>query len=271
MTLTVWNWRGTRMLGAFLGVLVLASVLCVSRVDAQQDVSIDTDFSGGEIEAGINGSRPGGGRGGAGGGGGLNLPFSPFITTVTRIPGPCPIDPNDPDAVPVLYRITITARATGAVLSTTQRCIAPSEPAPTPPPPPPTYEELRSRAPIPPPAFRIAPATHGLTGLATELSSTGAITPQSVAVGLRGWDAIVAAEAVSIRWTISGPQSATYTGVNARHTFERVGTYTITLSITWAASADVSGFGVAREVDLGVRTSSITRTYPVRELRSRTS
>lgn len=252
-----------------LALTLLTLAVLAPRVGAQEDVTVDTDFSGGEIGAGINGSRPGGGGNGGGGGsaggfGGL----SPFITTVVPLQGPCQNDPARPGVVFRLVLITITARSTGAVLSSRSQCVAEDEPDPPPPPPAPSYAELRSRAPIPPPAFHIAPATHGLTGLATEMSSTGAISPQSISVSLRGWNAAVHARAVSIRWTVSGPQSATYTGVVARHTFERVGTYTITLSITWAADADVSGYGVSNDVDLGVRTSSISRTYPVRELRS---
>lgn len=245
--------------------LVLAAFVSVAAAQGD-DVSVDTDFDGGEIGAGITGRRPG--RGGGGGGGGSGAAASPYYSRVTRLPGPCPVDPSAPGVQVIYYLIETIDRRSGAVVRQQAGCIPESQPAPPPPPPAPSYAELRATAPIPRPQFEIAPGRTGLTGLATELRSVGSVADQAVAVSLRGWTADVHARAVSIRWTITGPSPGTYAGPIARHTFERVGVHTITLSITWAADADVAGYGLGRDVDLGTRTSSITRTYPVRELRS---
>jgi hypothetical protein len=194
-------------------------------------------------------------------------------------PDPAP-DPNDPDTPNMTSFMFMRIDLTTGIGEVVEICRSDSQPlAQAPIPPVPNLTSVLGAAETPVPVVTLNPAVQGLTGLETWLWYDGP-AELTVAVSLNGYTITGTAVPTSFAWTMGAPDvngtsthSADVPGnvddPAARHTYETVGTYTITLTVTWTGSFTVTGNGLpGGPVDLGTTTVDGTLTYPVREARS---
>jgi hypothetical protein len=164
--------------------------------------------------------------------------------------------------------------ATGRIVDDRFECVAfvNGDATHRPPEPPvpavPTFGEAWNRAGLPAPAVTLDPATRGITGLDTRISTDGP-TAVTIAATIRGYT--ITGTATLDHYEISvdgGPPIDAGTG---HYTFETKGTHTIAISAVWRGTATITGPGLPAAlplVDLGRATITSTRTYPVNEIRS---
>ena len=166
---------------------------------------------------------------------------------------------TDPSGTIVDDRFECVAFTNG---DTTLRPPAPAVPAV------PTFGEAWNRAQVPAPTITLDPATRGITGLDTRIS-TGGPTTLTIAATIRGYT--ITGTAILDHYEISvDGQPATNAG-SGHYTFETKGNHTIAISAVWRGTAALTGPGlpgVLPAIDLGRATITSTLVYPVNEVRS---
>jgi hypothetical protein len=162
--------------------------------------------------------------------------------------------------------------ATGVIVDDRIECIAPApggDPA-NPPLPPipavPTFGEAWNAAQIPAPAVVLEPATRGITGLDTRISTAGPTTVV-IAATVRGYT--ITGTATLDHYEIAVDDGPPSNADNGHYTFETKGNHTVAISAVWTGIATITGPGAtAAGIDMGTATITSTRTYPVHEIRS---
>jgi hypothetical protein len=132
----------------------------------------------------------------------------------------------------------------------------------------PTLGEAWNRAQLPAPAVTLDPASRGITGLDTRISTQGPTTVV-IAATIRGFTITGTATLDHYEISVDG-QPATNAGTG-HYTFETKGNHTIAISAIWRGTAVLAGPGLPAPlpaVDLGTATITSTRTYAVNEIRS---
>ena len=162
----------------------------------------------------------------------------------------------------------------GAIVDDRFECVAFTNGDTTRPPPPPTvpavptFGEAWNRAQVPAPNITLDPATRGITGLDTRIS-TGGPTTLTIAATIRGYT--ITGTAILDHYEISvDGQPAAFAG-SGHHTFETKGNHTVAISAIWRGTAALAGPdlpGVLPAIDLGRATITSTLVYPVNEVRS---
>ncbi len=163
---------------------------------------------------------------------------------------------------------------TGAIVDDRFECIAftNGDPARRPLPPSvpavPTFGEAWNRAQLPAPTITLDPATRGITGLDTRISTDGPTTV-TIAATIRGYTITGTANLDHYEISVDG-QPATNAGTG-HYTFETKGNHTIAVTAVWRGTAALTGPGLPGglpAVDLGRAAITSTLTYPVNEIRS---
>jgi hypothetical protein len=132
----------------------------------------------------------------------------------------------------------------------------------------PTVGEAWNRARLPAPVITLDPASRGITGLDTRISTDGPTT-KAIAATIRGYTITGTVTLDHYAISVDG-QPVTNAGTG-HYTFETKGNHTVAISAIWSGTAAITGPGLPRElprVDLGVATITSTRTYSVNEIRS---
>ncbi|MDQ1382923.1 MAG: hypothetical protein QOG65_302 [Actinomycetota bacterium] len=162
--------------------------------------------------------------------------------------------------------------ATGRIVDDRIECIAPTPGAdPSQPPLPaipavPTFGEAWNSAQIPAPTVILDPATRGITGLDTRISTTGP-TEVVIAAGVRGYT--ITGTVTLGHYEIAVDDQPPTNASNGRYVFETKGNHTVAISAVWHGTATITGPGsTISGIDMGTATLTSTRTYPVHEIRS---
>ncbi|MDQ1478128.1 MAG: hypothetical protein QOE62_3357 [Actinomycetota bacterium] len=162
--------------------------------------------------------------------------------------------------------------ATGKIVDDRIECIAPAPGAdPSQPPLPPipavpTFGEAWNSAQIPAPAVTLDPATRGITGLDTRISTAGP-TEVVIAATVRGYT--ITGIATLDHYEIAVDDQPPTNASNGHYTFETKGDHTVAISAVWHGTATVTGPGsTIADIDMGTATLTSTRAYPVHEIRS---
>jgi hypothetical protein len=172
-----------------------------------------------------------------------------------------------------LYHLVGTDAA-GAIVDDRFVCIAfpNGDPAQRPPVPAvpavPTLGEAWNQAQLPAPTVTLDPASRGITGLDTRISTSGPTTVV-IAATIRGYTITGTATLDHYEISVDG-RPATNAGTG-HYTFETRGNHTIAISAIWSGTAALAGPGLPAAlpvVDLGTAAITSTRTYPVSEIRS---
>jgi len=172
-----------------------------------------------------------------------------------------------------LYHLVGTDAA-GAIVDDRFVCVAfpNGDPAQRPPVPAvpavPTLGEAWNHAQLPAPAVTLDPATRGITGLDTRISTSGPTTVV-IAATVRGYTITGTATLDHYEISVDG-QPAANAGTG-HYTFETRGDHTVAVSAIWSGTATLAGPGLPAAlpaVDLGTAAITSTRTYPVNEIRS---
>jgi len=173
-----------------------------------------------------------------------------------------------------LYHL-IGRDATGAIVDDRFECIAFPDgdptirPAAPPIPAVPTFDEAWNSVQLPAPAVILDPATRGITGLDTRISTSGP-TDIAIAATIRGYT--VTGTATLDHYEISVDGRPATNAASDHYTFETKGTHTIAISAIWHGVAATTGpnlpDGGLPAIDLGDATITATRTYVVTEIRS---
>jgi hypothetical protein len=169
------------------------------------------------------------------------------------------------------YRIVGTA-ADGSVVEDRLVC-QPFDPATQKPVPPqlprlPTIAEAWGAAQLPDPIVVTDPATRGITGLETRISTTGP-TSLDVHAPVDGYDMV--AHVHLDHYTISVDGGPAVRADHDSYMFETKGNHTIEITAVWKGDATLTGPDLIAPIhidDIGTATLTTTRTYPVHEIRS---
>ncbi len=132
----------------------------------------------------------------------------------------------------------------------------------------PTFGEAWNRAQLPAPTVTLDPATRGVTGLDTRIS-TDSPRIVTVAATIRGYT--ITGTATLDHYEISVDGQAAENAGTGHYTFETKGNHTIAISAIWHGTAALTGPdlpGGLPVVDLGTAAITSTRIYPVNEIRS---
>jgi hypothetical protein len=132
----------------------------------------------------------------------------------------------------------------------------------------PTFGEAWNRAQLPAPTVTLDPATRGVTGLDTRISTAGPVIV-TIAATIRGYT--ITGTATLDHYEISVDGRAAANAGTGHYTFETKGNHTIAISAIWHGTATLTGPdlpGGLPVVDLGTAAITSTRTYPVNEIRS---
>jgi len=132
----------------------------------------------------------------------------------------------------------------------------------------PTIGEAWNSAQLPAPAITLDPATRGITGLETRISTGGpSIVP--IAAAIRGYT--ITGTATLDHYDIAVDGRGETSSTTGRYVFETTGTHIVSVSAVWHGVASLTGpdlpAGLAA-VDLGTATMTATRPYAVDEIRS---
>jgi hypothetical protein len=171
----------------------------------------------------------------------------------------------------VLFHVIGRDRATGAVVYDHWQCVPISAPGQRPgapqPPQLPTVEEAWRAAHLPRPNILLDPATRGITGLDTRISTEpeGAL---QIAATVRGYT--ITGTATPTGYTIQVDDEPATTATNAHFVFETKGVHTIRVGVVWHGTATLTGPDLAQPIttDIGDATVTTTRQYQVNEIRS---
>ncbi len=225
----------------------------------------------GNVQVGLTYSNPGSSTRGAGA-----TPLVSFVSyrvvperaTIGSLAGWCAVPGNPLGGAE--YHIIGTA-PNGAVVADYRTCV-PIQPAGVPPtvalPQPPTLAETWRAARLPAPAIHTDPATRGITGLDTRIWTAGSTTT-SIAASIRGYR--IVGTATLDHYTISVDGGPVQDAGRGHYTFETKGRHTIAIGAVWHATATLTGPQLAAPVvlaDIGTATLTVTRTYPVNEIRA---
>jgi len=172
-----------------------------------------------------------------------------------------------------LYHLVGTDPA-GAIVDDRFECVAfPNGDATQRPPEPPvpavpTFGEAWNSVQLPAPVVTLDPATRGITGLDTRISTSGPTTVV-IAATIRGYT--ITGTATLDHYAIRVDGQPTADAGSGHYTFETKGNHTIAVSAVWHGTAAITGpdlpIGLP-VVDLGTATITSTRNYPVNEIRS---
>ena len=133
-------------------------------------------------------------------------------------------------------------------------------PAPPPPPPPPGPAEVVASTPFPAETIHHDPCFAGLTGLASYMWATvnnAAVPPITASTTIRGYTVSTSAHPVSYRWDMGngavlvGPISGTDKAPSVTYTYQKKGSYQLTLTVMWAGTFTFTGYGVTQTRALG--------------------
>jgi hypothetical protein len=170
-----------------------------------------------------------------------------------------------------LFRVVGTT-PDGTIVDDHTVCVPFTEGDPTPHPPPlpqpPTVAEAWNAAKLPAPVITTDPATRGITGLETRISTTGPTTI-TIDATIRGYRVVGTATLDHYTVSVDGG-SATNTD-HSTYTFETKGMHTIEIRAVWRGTATLTGpdlLGPITLGDIGTATITTTRQYPVHEVRS---
>lgn len=243
-----------------------------------QDVGSSTD--GGTVTVGETVTAPGSGTAGDD----SARPVVHFDVTWVTAPdtapagdleGLCAAPGSTPDAPVFGYRYhLIGTDAAGKIVDDEYICVAftNGDPAIRPPipalPAVPTFGEAWNSAPIPPPVVTLDPATRGITGLDTLISTAGPATV-TIAATIRGYT--ITGTANLDHYAISVDGQPVIDAGAGHYTFETKGDHTVAVSAVWHGTAVITGPALAvgrPAIDLGLATVTSTRTYTVHEIRS---
>ncbi len=164
--------------------------------------------------------------------------------------------------------------STGVIVDDRVECIAltlgadPAEPALPPVPAVPTFGEAWNAAQIPAPTVTLDPATRGITGLDTRISTAGP-TQVVVAATVRGYT--ITGTATLDHYEIAVDDHPATNASTGHFVFETKGNHTVAISAVWHGTATLAGpglVGTTPAIDIGTATITSTRTYPVHEIRS---
>jgi hypothetical protein len=163
---------------------------------------------------------------------------------------------------------------TGAIVDDGFECVAftsgdtAQRPLPPPVPAVPTFGEAWNRAQLPAPTITLDPATRGITGLDTRISTDGPTTV-TIAATIRGYT--ITGTATLDHYEISVDGQPVANAGTGHYTFETKGDHTIAVSAIWRGTAALTGPGLPGglpAVDLGRAAITSTLAYPVNEIRS---
>jgi hypothetical protein len=261
-----------RWLLATLAVIVsLASPAAALSSDTQANANLDHNA----VSGGMSTNGPGSSVDGA-------LSSSPIVSYVNYeltqdrsantgdLNGLCFVG-NDPTKPGFTY-VLVGTTASGTVVDQRWTCVLFTEPGVKPAPPPvpqlPTFDEVWKSAQLPQPSIVTDPATRGITGLETRVSAEGERT-RSVVLDLRGYHLVVTA--YLDHFTISVDGGPAVTADHDTYMFETKGNHTITIGAVWKGEATLTGPGITTPIhldDIGSATLTMTRNYPVHEIRS---
>ncbi len=239
--------------------------------------------NGGNVSVGITVTAPGSATAGQSGGG-AGTPLVQYVISWSVDPTPAQTGSLDGlCAVPggtgsqpkfgFLYHL-VGRDATGAIVDDRFVCVAftngdPTQRPPEPPTPAvPTFGEAWNSARLPAPDVTLDPASRGITGLDTRISTSGPTTVE-IAATIRGYTITGTATLEGYEISVDG-QPPTNAGTG-HYTFESKGNHTIAVSAIWRGTAAITGPGLTTAlpaVDLGRATITSTRTYAVNEIRS---
>ncbi len=121
---------------------------------------------------------------------------------------------------------------------------------------------------LPAPTVGLDPATRGITGLETRISTTGPTTI-AIAATIRGY--AITGTATLDHYAISVDGGPEIDAANGRYTFEKKGKHTVAVSAVWHGVSTLTGpapLTPLTDLDIGTATITSTRTYPVNEIRS---
>jgi hypothetical protein len=135
-------------------------------------------------------------------------------------------------------------------------------------PQPPTVGEAWASARLPAPVVTLDPASRGITGLETRISTSGPTT-LSISAAIRGYT--ITGTAILDHYEIAVDGAPPVRADEHRYTFETTGVHRLTITAVWRGTATVTGPDLATPVVLGdIGTASMTRArnYQVNEIRS---
>jgi hypothetical protein len=164
--------------------------------------------------------------------------------------------------------------STGAIVDDRIECIAPTpgaDPAEPPLPPlpaVPTFGEAWNAAQIPAPTVTLDPATRGITGLDTRISTAG---PTRIVIAATVGGYTITGTATLDHYEIAVDDHPATDASTGHFTFETKGNHTVAISAVWRGTTTLAGpglVGTTPGVDIGTATLTTTRTYPVHEIRS---
>jgi hypothetical protein len=238
---------------------------------------------GGNVSVGITVTAPGSGTPGQPGGGAAR-PLVPYVISWSVDPTPAQtgsldglcVVPGGTAPQPTLgFLYHLVGRdPTGAIVDDRFVCIAFTNGDPTqrplapPTPAVPTFGEAWNSARLPAPDVTLDPASRGITGLDTRIS-TGGATTVTIAATIRGYTITGTATLDGYEISVDG-QPPTNAGTG-HYTFETKGIHTIAVSAIWHGTGAITGPDLPAglpAVDLGSATITSTRTYTVNEIRS---
>jgi hypothetical protein len=239
-----------------------------------------TTSHSGDVTVGIVVNSPGDGTAGAAGSGRALIEYlvtwsvDPTPAQTGSLNGLCTVP--GPAGLPVFgFQYHLVGRdAAGAIVDDRFVCIAfPNGDATQRPPQPavpavPTFAEAWNHVQLPAPAVTLDPATRGITGLDTRISTTGP-TSVVIAATIRGYT--ITGTATLDHYTISVDGQPTADADSGHFTFETKGMHTIAVSAVWHGAAAITGPDLPDGlpvIDLGNATITSTRSYPVNEIRS---
>lgn len=132
----------------------------------------------------------------------------------------------------------------------------------------PTFAEAWNSVHIPAPSVVLDPASRGITGLDTRISTAGPAS-LTIAASIRGYT--ITGTATLDHYAISVDGRSATNAAQGHVTFETKGTHTVAISAIWHGIATLTGPDFPAglpALDIGEATVTSTRTYPVNEIRS---
>jgi hypothetical protein len=263
----------------FLCILILGIVGSSGTSQALVDGEGSSTHDG-EVTVGVVVSSPGDGTAGSAG---ATRPLIEYLLSWSVDPTPAQTGSLNglctvpgPAGTPVFgFQYHLVGRdATGAIVDDRFQCVAfPNGDATQRPPEPaipavPTFGEAWNSVQLPAPVVTLDPATRGITGLDTRISTSGPTTIVITAT-IRGYT--ITGTATLDHYAISVDGQPPTNAANGHYTFETKGNHTIAVSAVWHGTAAITGPdlpGGLPVIDLGNATITATRNYPVNEIRS---
>lgn len=202
------------------------------------------------------------------------LPAPPARTG--SLEGACLLQPTPtPPELPWGFRYHVTVYTpAGDIVREEDVCVPfPDGDVTATPPPPvfavlPTIAEAWASAALPHPSITTDPATRGITGLETRITTTGP-TSLTISADVRGY--VITGTATLDHYTIAIDNGPAKNADHDTFVFETKGKHAITVAAVWRGSATIVGNEIVEPIvlpDIGTATTTSTRVYQVNEIRS---